>query len=191
MKHLLSLVATLAATAALLLVLPGTAKADLNDATTAAPNPSGYATCTGTNPDGSTATWTVGGNITFISDTSNPTTDYPNGWHNIRPGHSNPYAGQGGNPCIVQLSGSGNIQAATVVQVTQKLTYTPNGGAPKSVTLDRRSTSGLAGGFTITYSTSTFTPLLNVNNVQYKLTSDQGTGASPGPTLGTAATPYL
>ena len=49
----------------------------------------------------------------------------------------------------------------------------------------------MTGGVLYTFSTSTFTPLLDVNNVQYKVSSDQGTGPNPGPTLGTAATPYL
>jgi hypothetical protein len=193
LKHLFSL-ATLAATATLALALTASAKADLVASTTAAPNPSGYATCTGTNADGSTATWTVGGKIYFTSDYSNPTAHVsPGGYHNIKPGKSgNPYDGSGGNPCIFQVSPSNNTQSNTTVQVSMKLTYTPySGNSPSTQDVDRRAVSGLTGGFTYTFSTSSFAPLLDVKNAQFKVTSDQGTGSTPGTTLGTAATPYL
>jgi len=67
----------LAAATPLCLVLSGPAKSYSTDYTTADPNPSGYTTCAGVNANGSTATWTVGGVISFTSDYMSPPRTIP------------------------------------------------------------------------------------------------------------------
>jgi hypothetical protein len=193
-KHLFSLVTALAATAALLFALLGTARAASVAATTATPNPSGYATCTGTNPDSSTATWTVGGQIYYTSDYNNPPAHLEDGnghvigYHNIHHGSGNPYDGMGGSTCEYKVTTSSNVQSGCAqISGNMNLYYTPysSGSSPEyvgSYTISAPAASTIY----ITGTSITFTDLLDVNNVQYKVTSAQG-----GSTLGTVATPFL
>ena len=192
MKHLLSLVAALAATAALLLALPGAARASIVASTTADPNPSGYATCNGTNANGTAATWTVGGHIYFTSDYSNPPAHVsPGGYHNIKPASSgNPYDGSGGSPCEFKTTTSNDIlPGCATITSSADIYSTPYGGGsnpPQHV-----STATIAGPVANRVYDSLgaylgFTELDDVNYVQYKVKSSQS-----GQTLGQAATPYL
>jgi hypothetical protein len=198
LKHLFSL-ATLAATATLALALTASAKADLVSFTTAAPNPSGYATCTGTNPDGSTATWTVGGNIVFTSDYSNPPAHlFVNGqyagYHHTHPGTSGyPYSG---STCNYTAVTSSNVKAGCVIAFLLKITYTPYGGqATKQILGGQSFHTGQDGSHTYNpVFPITFADVLDSLNVQYKVCSDQlgDGGIVDRPSyLGVAATPYL
>lgn len=190
MKHLFSFVATLAATAALLLALPGTARASIIDSTTADPNPSGYATCNGTNSNGTAATWTVGGSISFTSDYSNPFAHVsPGGYHNIKPAGS-PYYGSGGSPCEYKTTTSNNIlPGCATITSTADIYSTPYGGGSNPP--QHLSTATISGPVANRVYDSNgaylgFTELDDVNNVQYKVKSNQS-----GQLLGQAATPYL
>ena len=184
MKHLLSLIA-MAATTALLFILPGTAGANTNDQATTIPNASGHLTCTGTNPDGSDAAWTVGGHIYYSSDYQNPDTDYRNGWTNDKPRTD---GNQLGSPCLWQIATLSNIQSGCAqILGNMNIYYTPNGGSPTSEWVASYSVPAPAANTTYGNSTViTFGALLNVTQAQYKVTSAQG-----GPTLGTVATSNL
>lgn len=194
MKHLLSFVAALAATAALLLTLPGTARA--NSTATTIPNPSGHLTCTGTNPDGSDAAWTVGGNIYFTSDYSNPPAHLEDGngnylgYHNIKPSiNSNPYGGTGNASCTWQIMTLSNVQSGcTRINGSLDLYFTSysNGKGQQNVILYRVPNPVANSTYNMNSIPLSFAELDDVNNVQYKVTSAQG-----GPTLGTVATSYL
>ena len=149
MKRFFSVSAVLSLAIASFLAVPIDAQGYSSDATTI-PNSSGAVTCTGTNTDGSTATWTVGGAVSYTSapgahyqDPSNPYNFL--GYYNM--GRFNPDPGR----------------------TTSNMTFT----CPSGWSVD-------------------FGPLNDVKNVQYKVASDQSSGAqdSPNP-LGTAATPYL
>ncbi len=190
MKHLFSLLIALAATAALLLDLTGTARASAVDVTNAAPNSSGFATCTGANSDNSTATWTVGGQIYFTSEYQYPPAmGVAAGFHNIHPGVVGPYDTMGGSICEYQVTTSSNVKTdgCDPIDGDMNLYFTPytGGGSPEYV-----------GGYAIsspsastTYKTAsqfTFNEVVDAKNIQYKVTSEQGMGA-----LGTVATPYL
>lgn len=194
MKHLLSLVAVLAATVALLLALllalPGTARADSVDSTTAAPNPSGFATCSGHNSDNSTATWTVGGRIHFTSEYQNPPAQgVADGFHNVHPGAPSPFDPMGGSICEYQGTTSSDVKTngCDPIDGDMNLYFTPytGGGSPEYVG-GYAITSPSASTTYVTSSQFTFKDILDAKNVQYKVTSEQGMG-----TLGTVATPYL
>ena len=184
MKHLLSLVAALAATAALLLGLPPMAQADISAVTTI-PDPSGAMSCYGKNPDGGAASWTIGGEIRFTSDVSNPSTDYRNGWHNIKQ-INDPAANRGG--CEYQMTTSSNIQPGCAeISGFMDIYYTPNPGATTSESVGSYSISTPMANQLYTKQTPLpFGELDNVNNVQYKVTSVQNYIE-----LGKAATSYL
>ena len=185
MKHLFSLLIAPAATASLLLALPGMARAD-NDAVTSIPDPSGAASCYGKNPDGSPAAWTIGGEIRYLSDVSNPTTDYPNGWHNIKQ-IANAYPNRGG--CEYQMTTSSNLKpGCAAITGDMVIYYTAHGSTGPAA-------SKIVGSYNITapdpnglYTKPApigFAELDNVGSVQYKVTSYQN-----GVELGREATTY-
>lgn len=184
MKHLLSLVAALAATALITLGLSSAARADL-DVVTSIPDPSGAVSCYGQNSDGSAAAWTVGGEIRYTSDTSNPTTDYPNGWHNIK-GIANPGANYVG--CEWQVETSSNIkQGCPQITGVLYMYYTPHAGGTSWNSPGTYSI--LAPVASTGYTRATpfpFAEIDNANNVQYKVTSNQNMAE-----LGREATTYL
>ena len=185
MKHLLSL-AALAATVALLLTLPGIVRAD-NDAATTIPDPSGAMSCYGTNSNGSSAAWTVGGEIRYLSDYQNPSTNFMAGYTNIKMINT---ANRGG--CEWQVSTSSNINSGCAqITGTLYIYYTPDSGGSGS-----NSSPQIPGTYAILnpsanilYTRATpfsFADIDDVTHAQYKVTSAQN-----GTELGRAATPYL
>lgn len=175
MKHLLSLVATLAATATLSLMFAGTAAAQLSAST-----PTG--TCTGTNADGTTATWIMGGTIIYTSDYNND--PYFPTYVNYREstGHYN-------GPCSFTLTTSGDIKpncAGLSGKVFLHYIVHPGyGGTQTLVTYATGET--LLPNYAYGRGGIGFSDLLYVNSVQYKVTSLQAGSM----TTWEAATSYL
>lgn len=166
--------------------MTGTAKAE-NSAGTSIPDPSGAASCYGKNPDGSPAAWTIGGEIQYLTDVSNPPTDYPNGWHNIKQNDaSNP--GRGG--CQYQMTTSSNLKpGCAAITGDMLIYYTPHdgtGGTPSEYVGSYNIVAPTPNGLYTKSAPLSFGEIDNVNNVQYKVTSVQN-----GVELAREATTYL
>ena len=182
----------LAAATPLCLVLSGPAKSYSTDYTTADPNPSGYTTCAGVNANGSTATWTVGGVISFTSDYMSPPAHYSSGYHNE---HEASPTGPG---CDYQVVTSGNIQPGMAsITGSADIYYTPYLGAPRNQNLFVYILHNLSPNSKYSSRATYPSPpgpypfcpcpeLDDVKDVQYKVTSLQN-----GTALGKVATPYI
>ena len=185
MKHLLSLAAALAATAALFLALPGATHAGSTDATTI-PDPSGYATCNGMNQDGTTATWTVGGSIAYSQDAG---LHYTQGYKNISP-FDIPYAPYDNGSCFYSVHTSSNIKpGCAAIGVSAVIYYTPYGGnksLPQGVSDFAISTPNANAIYSSEGAALDFSKLFDVISVQYKAKTTQF-----GSSVGEASTPYL
>lgn len=180
MKHLLSFVASLAATASLLLTLSSTVQAD-HDVVTTIPDPSGAVSCYGKNTDGSPAAWTVGGEIRYTSDYSDPPAHLsPGGYHNTKMTL--------GGGCQYQVATSSNIKpGCATITGSMDIYYTPYSGAPTSEPVDSYTIPApTADGLYTKSSPVPFGDIDDAINTQYKVTSSQN-----GVELGKAATTNL
>ena len=172
MKHLLSLVAALAVTAVLALMFPGVAAAQ-NFASAV------NGTCTGTNPDGTTATWTMNGQIAYNSAYGAHFSDGNGnvlGYQNISPNDvfAPPF---GGGSCSWSTRTSGDIKpncAGLTGKVFIKYTVYPGYGGTETL-------SNWVGGAYVPpnyeynpISGWGFNALSDIKNAQYKVTSLQG-----------------
>jgi len=189
-KHLLSFVAALAATTAMSLLFAGTATAMQVASTTAAPNPSGYATCTGQNSDGSTATWTVGGGIYYTSAPGAHYQDPNNGYNILGFYNYKPYAPTSNNgACTYTITTSSNIKPGCAnIGGSADIWFNryPGNQGWQHVSTYAISNPFPNWQFTANDPTVTFSEIDDVKQVQYKVTSVQN-----GQTLGQVATPYL
>lgn len=174
MKHLLSFVAALAATAALTLTSGGMATAQ-NTAS------SGPFTCTGTNADGTTATWSLGGAVVYTVDYGNPYSHFPN-YLNYRPRGDN-------NACGFTLDTSSDIGfncAGLSGDIYMHYVVYPGYGGTQQIA---HYTTGetLLPNHDYSRHDFTFSNVLDANSVQYKVTSLQAGSM----TEWVAATSYL
>jgi hypothetical protein len=156
---------------------------------TTVPNSSGTVTCSGLNPNYTTATWTVGGSI--IYHTSAPPFPLTSPWENF---HDEPSAGNpnldgtplAGNDWEIRLAPSANC-SSTPVDFEVKLTYVVPG---PTTTVDTLATGSGSISSPVTFQWGGgFSSKYGVKDVQYKTVSSQSSPTAAGPW--TAATPYL
>lgn len=163
------------------------ARADTTKATTIF-SPSGSGTCTGVNQDGTAATWTHSGSITYVASMSRHYgyanyADSPNG---------NPDADRAGDTWVARVSTSSDVKSdCPAIDLVAKLTYTPYGSSTTSKILLTFSigTDALIGPNLDYKLSGKFGSLSDVKDVQYKVVTRQTSVANS--TTWTAATSYL
>lgn len=158
MKHLLSLVAALAATAALTLMSGGMATAQNSRSV-------GPGTCT--NAGGSTATWYLSGAVTYTVDYSNPSSHFPS-YLNYRPR-------SGGNACGFSLLTGGDIKpncAGVSGDLLMHYVVYPGYGGTQGIA-SYVTNETIKPNRSFSANNFSFNDILDANSVQYKITSIQ------------------
>ena len=173
MKPLFSYVAALAATTSLSLILPITARAASYAATTI-PNPSGAVTCTGTNPDGSAATWTEGGFIYYIHSYSAHSYDSHGtslGWYSIVNDSGSPNSTYG----EYQVVTSSNVKPSVNLNMTAYLSFLPypGTGSVQTQAIVIQLHLVLGSGQVFNSPAFSYADLKDVKSVQYKVACQQ------------------